>query len=117
MAAGYCMSCGAEIPPGERYCGNCGRAVDGPLQGSMGAVRSTAGDTSGKAIASLVLGLLGLFAIPVIGSVLAIVLGGQAKREIAAEPRLGGEGLASAGVILGWVGVGLVMFGLLLFLL
>ena len=43
-----------------------------------------------------------------IGSVLALVFGYQAKREIEASGGTqGGEGMATAGIILGWIGVGL----------
>lgn len=61
---------------------------------------------NGKATASLVLGIIGLFVCPLICSVMAIILGGSAKNEIAAGAgREGGEGLATAGIILGWLGV------------
>ncbi len=62
------------------------------------------------------LGIVGIFAIPVIAAVLAIVLGSSARREIQSDPALGGEGLASAGVILGWIGVALMVFWFVLFL-
>lgn len=71
--------------------------------------------TSGLAIASLVLGIVGLMGIPLIASIIAIVLGKNAQRDIRRDPRLGGEGLASAGIVLGWIGVALVVLGLLLF--
>jgi hypothetical protein len=48
--------------------------------------------TSGAAIASLVLGIVGLFAIPLITSIAAIFLGRRAQREIAESPGLSGEG-------------------------
>ena len=38
--------------------------------------------TSGYAIASLVLGIVGLVAVPFVASILAIVFGGSARREI-----------------------------------
>ncbi|MDA0179565.1 DUF4190 domain-containing protein [Solirubrobacter phytolaccae] len=60
--------------------------------------------TPGKATAAFVLGLVGLVLIPLIPSVLAIVLGGGAKREIdGSGGSLSGRGLATAGVVLGWV--------------
>ncbi len=46
--------------------------------------------------------------IPVVGSVMAIWLGVGAKREIREDPTVGGEGLATAGVILGIVGLVMV---------
>lgn len=63
--------------------------------------------TSGKAIASLVLGIVGLLTCGcLIGSILAIVFGNLAKKEIAASGGAkSGAGLAKAGFILGIVGV------------
>lgn len=61
--------------------------------------------TPGKATASLVLGIVGLAFCPVVCSVLAIVLGRQAREQIAADPSLGGDGVAQAGFILGIVGL------------
>ena len=60
--------------------------------------------TSGMAIASLVLGILWIYWL---GSILALVFGYIAKREIreSREP-IEGNGLATAGIVLGWVGVG-----------
>ena len=64
--------------------------------------------TEGRAIASLVLGVLGFVALPVAPSVLAIWLGVTARRRIQADPSLGGDGLATAGIILGVVELVLV---------
>ena len=70
--------------------------------------------TSGFAIASLVLSLVGGCGI---GSVLAIVFGNRAKREIReSRGQLTGEGMATAGIIVGWVGlVGMVLYVLFIF--
>jgi hypothetical protein len=72
-----------------------------------------AGPTNGSAIASLVLGIVGLTGFPVIPSILALVFGYRARREIAqAAGTQSGLGLAKAGIVLGWIGViltGLVM--------
>lgn len=65
-------------------------------------------ETPGKATASLVLGLVGLVLIPIIPSILAIVFGNSAKQQIdGSGGRLGGRGLATAGVVLGWVALAL----------
>ena len=64
--------------------------------------------TEGRAIASLVLGILGFVVFPVVPSVLAIWLGVTAKRRIQVDPGLGGEGMATAGIILGVVELVLV---------
>jgi len=72
-----------------------------------------ASKTSGKAIASLILSLLGLVGVlSLIGSILGIIFGNQAKGEIARSGGdLTGEGLAEAGVIIGWVGLALSVIG------
>ena len=67
-------------------------------------------ETSGKAIASLVLGILGIAQVlPCIGPVFAIILGAGAK-----------DGVGRAGVILGWITLALyalVAFLAILFLI
>lgn len=77
---------------------------------SAGPVPDQQGKTPGKATASLVLGIVGLLICPLVCSVLAIIFGQRAKREIAANPGLGGAGIAQAGFILGIVGL---VFGIL----
>jgi hypothetical protein len=62
-----------------------------------------------------VLGIGGFVVFPVVLSILAIVLGNAAKREIRERPGLGGEGMASAGVVLGWIGVAVMALALLFF--
>ena len=79
-------------------------------EGSLGAH----GRTSGMAIAALVCGIAAFVAIPVIGSIAALVLGYGARKEIERTPGLEGEGYASAGIILGWIGVGLIILGIVL---
>ena len=58
----------------------------------------------GNAVASLILGILGITVTPLICSILAVILGrasiGDAHKR--GEP---GSGMAKAGVILGWIGV------------
>ena len=68
---------------------------------------------STNAVISLVTDILGLTFIPIIGSIIALVTGYMAKKEIAASPdTIGGEGMATTGIILGWVGVAfLCLFG------
>jgi hypothetical protein len=69
------------------------------------------GRTPGQAVASLILGIVGLMFCPLIGSILALAFGYQAKGQIdASGGQLGGRGVALAGIILGWVS--LVLWGL-----
>jgi hypothetical protein len=72
--------------------------------------------TSTMALLSLIFGILGLTALPLIGSIAAVIMAPIAKREInESEGSLGGEGLAQAGLIMGWVGIGLSAIGLCVF--
>jgi uncharacterized protein DUF4190 len=64
-----------------------------------------------------VLGICGLVFFPLIPSILAIVFGRSARNEIEAQPGLGGGGMATAGIVLGWIGIALVVVGVLLFVL
>ncbi len=65
--------------------------------------------TNGLAIASLVLSILGLVGmLPLLGTVLGLIFGYSAKGQIArSRGTQGGEGLAQAGIIIGWVTLGL----------
>lgn len=67
--------------------------------------------TNALAIVSLVCGILYLCGI---GSIVAVVCGHLARSQIARDPGQGGKGLALAGLILGYVGVGLVLLVVLL---
>jgi hypothetical protein len=72
------------------------------------------GSTNGLAVAALVLGIVGW--IPCgIGSLLAVVLGFVARSQIRdSRGRQGGDGLALAGIILGFIGIGLWILFLVL---
>jgi hypothetical protein len=68
--------------------------------------------TSTMAIFSLVAGILGFTLLPIVGSIIAIITGMMARGETRGNPpRASGDGLATAGIIMGWVGVGLTVFG------
>jgi len=61
---------------------------------------------SNMAIASLVLGILGWTLIPGLASIAAIITGHMAKNEIKGSMgQLGGDGMATAGLVLGYAGV------------
>jgi hypothetical protein len=59
--------------------------------------------TNGMAIASMVLGILWIYWI---GSILALVFGYVARNQIRERGEAGG-GMATAGIVLGWIGVGI----------
>ncbi|GAB3727874.1 hypothetical protein GCM10028794_00850 [Silanimonas algicola] len=59
--------------------------------------------TSSLAVVSLVAGLLGWTFAPWLGSIIAIITGHMARAEIRRDPSaLEGDGLAVAGLVLGW---------------
>lgn len=86
----------------------------GPTPGYEPPTHQTAQKTPGSAVAALVLGILGLVFCPIVCSVLAIIFGQQAKGEIERDPSLGGAGMATAGFVMGIVG--LALYGGLLLL-
>lgn len=119
----FCTQCRHTISPRggatPEYCPICGRsmsAATAPPRTVPYAPRGTTpADRSGKATASFVLGIFSLIVCGVVLGIIAIVLGSQARKEIdASRGRVGGRGLATAGITLGAVGIALsVGWGLL----
>ncbi len=71
--------------------------------------------TSSLAVVSLVAGILGWSLLPLIGSIAAIITGHMARAEIRRAPeRLDGDGMALAGLILGYVMLVLGTIGIVL---
>jgi hypothetical protein len=69
--------------------------------------------TSTLAIVSLVSAILGFSFVPVIGTIVALVTGYMARNETRAiPPRVSGDGLATAGIVMGWIQVALMVIGI-----
>jgi type IV pilus assembly protein PilA len=105
-----CPYCGEMIEDGSQFCGRCGNRLvsAAAVVGAPGPGYAPTGQetTSGKAIASLVMGIL-VF-IP-FSAVAAIILGHLALSEIKKSAgRLKGQGLATAGLILGYAEIALI---------
>ncbi len=104
----FCSGCGNNVAVGEKFCRVCGKEVSAgsataPLLGPPSGGAIFPAQTSGKAIASLICGLF-LFAFPL--SILAIIFGHLSVSEIRKSAgRLKGEGMAIAGLVLGYVGL------------
>ena len=68
---------------------------------------------SSLAIVSLIAGILGLTLFPLLGSIVALITGYMARKEIQESAgSIGGDGLVTAGLVLGWIGVGMSVIGL-----
>ena len=104
---GFCAACGNNMAAGELFCRVCGRDA-GAVVGAPPAVATPSSampppKTSGKAIVSLVCGLL--FFVPFL-FIVAIVYGHLGLSEIRKSAgRLTGEGIAIAGLVLGYMGI------------
>jgi hypothetical protein len=112
----FCLGCGKSLAEGERFCGGCGRDASGPVTPFLdpAVAFGLPPETSGKAIFSLISGLIIIF-VPF--SICAVIFGYLALWEIRRNPgRLEGRGLAIAGIVLGYLGlaftVGLIGLGI-----
>jgi type IV pilus assembly protein PilA len=113
-----CSQCGQTVPEGATFCSTCGRQTGFanagfPPQTSAGMAGPVAAEkTSGMAIASLIFGIPFL-CFPF--SILAIVFGHVSLSQIKKSAgRLGGKGLAIAGLVLGYFGVAMIPFILII---
>jgi Domain of unknown function (DUF4190) len=61
------------------------------------------------AIAALVAGVVGFVAYPIVPSIIAIVLGVRARRQIDSQPGSRGRLAAEAGLVLGWAAIALLV--------
>jgi type II secretory pathway pseudopilin PulG len=121
-----CPQCGNAVNPNDRFCPICGRDLLGPAavvtppavatpilhQNASAAVTQThapsfasgPAQTSGKAIASLVLGIFGFFS--VLPAIPAIILGHLSLSDIKKSlGRLRGRRMAITGLVLGYGGL------------
>lgn len=101
----FCSGCGNNLTADDRFCRVCGKEAPVSVAPATAVARApgTPSPTSGKAIASLACGVF-IFAFPL--SILAIILGHLSLSEIRKSAgRLKGEGVALAGLVLGYLGV------------
>jgi len=69
--------------------------------------------TSTLAVVSMIAGITGFTIFPAIGTIVALIPGYAARKETrAVPPQASGDGLATAGIIMGWVQVGLTIIGI-----
>lgn len=103
----FCPGCGNDIGPEDTFCRVCGRLASAEPGGTVAPTpAAAAGETSGKAIISLISGLF-FFVFPF--AILAIIFGHLSLSEIRKSAgRIKGDGIAIAGLVLGYVGVGAI---------
>lgn len=122
----FCSKCGVNNPDSGRFCVGCGAPLPGqegvpatapssmapPIPG-LAPPYAGPSETSGKAIASLIFGILFLI-FP--AAVAAIILGHLSLSDInKSAGRLTGRGIATTGLVLGYFGVlGLIPFILII---
>ncbi len=72
--------------------------------------------TNALAIIAIICSILGLMGVPIVGSVLGIVLGQIAKKDISnSQGTQTGDSIAKVAIVIGWVGVILVVGVMILF--
>ena len=136
--AAFCVQCGAGLPAEGEGAGTAGAPAQGaapppqdmppPPPGVAPGPPPPPGmpppgyaapmprrGTDGMAIASLIMGIGGFFICPLIMSVLAVIFGYIGRRNIAeSNGMLEGDSFCTAGIILGFIGIGLVvLFGII----
>jgi type IV pilus assembly protein PilA len=118
-----CSKCGATLADDSRFCAICGNAVLEPSAVPPPSAPPPAApfpyvpppvaaqETSGKAVASLVCGIIGIFPF----SLVAVILGHISLSQIGKSAgRLKGRGLAIAGLVLGYLGLAVIPFIIIL---
>ena len=108
-----CPHCGTTNIPDAGYCEKCGQPLATATVATAPVPAVTvAARTNSLAVASLLLGLLSPF--PVFG-ILAVIFGHIARSQIRKSAgRQKGAGMAMAGLILGYLALGFVLFLLLI---
>lgn len=85
-----------------------GYPAPGPGYGPEGQL-----EEAPSGLLSMILGILGLFTIPLVLSIAAIVLGKQAQKAAREQPYRYKDSFSKVGIVTGWVGIALVIVGVL----
>lgn len=132
--ATFCTNCGAAlaappvvnapstgVPPPPRVGAESQQSVPpaqpAPVlaQAPPRYIPPVAQETAGKATASMIFGILSLIILPIIGGIIAVVLGHMALSEIKKSMgRLKGQGMAVAGLVMGYLNVAMLPFILII---
>src|SRR5713226_3901433 len=100
-----CPNCASDVNPQAGFCQRCGAKLTPMAQGGVPGPQVT----DGKAVVSLILGILAIFPFSIFAGIPAVVLGHISRSSIARSMgRLKGEGMALAGLIMGYLSVALI---------
>lgn len=104
----FCAKCGATLQESSQLCDRCGAPTTARTNPTAQvALPSEAGETSGKALGSLITGIFGLLLFP--AAIAAIILGHISRSEIRkSNGRLQGAGMALTGLIFGYAGIAFI---------
>jgi type IV pilus assembly protein PilA len=110
-----CSRCAASVQEGVSFCPTCGNGLSGiptpmarlsPLSPAISVAYSGPQETSGKATASLICGILAYMILPFLAAIPAIILGHLALSDIKKRAgQLKGNGIAIAGMVMGYAQV------------
>lgn len=109
-AEAFCANCLVEIQ-GRRYCGSCKVLA---VQGGAPPVVSQPTRTCKAATESLILSIVGLICCGIILEPWALAKASNAKKEIDANPNLGGRGMATAAQVIAIIGLILWVIGMVI---
>lgn len=114
----FCKKCGNKLSSECKFCTRCGESTQENITSTTNINSNVQNDymnshngTSPTAIASLVCSLVGLFLWGVILGIVGICLGLSAKNHIKIFKNEKGEGLATAGIIIGIVDIVFAIIG------
>lgn len=103
----FCNRCGNDNPANSTFCNQCGQPLGGALEAPAvptAAVPAADAKTDNKAVISLVLGILSLTIFSILAGLPAVILGHISRSNIQKSMgRLKGEGIALAGLIMGYL--------------
>jgi hypothetical protein len=114
---------GAPLPPPPSPASGAGTVATAAAVGAAAAAAAPSAyqpapqvrPTDGNAIGALICSILGFVVCPIL-FIVGIVMGNAAQTKIRASGgTIDGEGLAKAGVIIGWIGVGLMVLAIVLY--
>jgi len=119
-----CPRCSASVQDGVAFCSSCGNSTSAftgapslspPVSSGVPATYARPQETSGKATASLIFGIVAYLILPFLAAIAAIILGHLALSDIKKKAgQLKGSGLAIAGLVMGYAQIVLIPFILII---